>query len=148
MMLLFFRYKAERTEMVVNTCVGGCGWVWVRRYTQNTVNRYLRYKEYLLLKKNSRILSVAVLIESQKFHPEQETNISTNKANCKIFIPVHICWKNNGRLQIRKKSLLTMLVKWCGCIHTFTRTHTQLSLIHIWRCRRRLRCRSRWSPYH
>ena len=25
---------------------------------------------------------------------------------------------------------------------------TQLSLIHIWRCRRRLRCRSRWSPYH
>ena len=27
--------------------------------------------------------------------------------------------------------------------------HVQrLSLIHIWRCRRRLRCRSRWSPYH
>ena len=25
---------------------------------------------------------------------------------------------------------------------------TYLSLIHIWRCRRRLRCRSRWSPYH
>ena len=24
----------------------------------------------------------------------------------------------------------------------------RLSLIHIWRCRRRLRCRSRWSPYH
>ena len=23
-----------------------------------------------------------------------------------------------------------------------------LSLIHIWRCRRRLRCRSRWSPCH
>ena len=23
-----------------------------------------------------------------------------------------------------------------------------LSLIHICRCRRRLRCRSRWSPYH
>ena len=23
-----------------------------------------------------------------------------------------------------------------------------LSLIHIWRCRRTLRCRSRWSPYH
>ena len=23
-----------------------------------------------------------------------------------------------------------------------------LSLIHIWRCRRRLRCISRWSPYH
>ena len=24
----------------------------------------------------------------------------------------------------------------------------ELSLIHIRRCRRRLRCRSRWSPYH
>ena len=28
---------------------------------------------------------------------------------------------------------------WCVCV---------LSLIHIWRCRRLLRCRSRWSPYH
>ena len=25
---------------------------------------------------------------------------------------------------------------------------TRLSLIHIWRCRRIERCRSRWSPYH
>ena len=34
--------------------------------------------------------------------------------------------------------------------HTYmcTHTHTHLSLIHIWRCRRVLRCRSRWSPYH
>ena len=24
----------------------------------------------------------------------------------------------------------------------------RLSLIHIWRCRRKLTCRSRWSPYH
>ena len=28
------------------------------------------------------------------------------------------------------------------------RSTASLSLIHIWRCRRRLRCRSRWSPYH
>ena len=27
-------------------------------------------------------------------------------------------------------------------------TMKQLSLIHIWRCRRIERCRSRWSPYH
>ena len=26
--------------------------------------------------------------------------------------------------------------------------HTDLSLIHIWRCRRSTLCRSRWSPYH
>ena len=28
------------------------------------------------------------------------------------------------------------------------KTAKELSLIHICRCRRRLRCRSRWSPYH
>ena len=27
-------------------------------------------------------------------------------------------------------------------------THCNLSLIHIWRCRRSTLCRSRWSPYH
>ena len=26
--------------------------------------------------------------------------------------------------------------------------HLDLSLIHIWRCRRSTLCRSRWSPYH
>ena len=29
-----------------------------------------------------------------------------------------------------------------------TKTVEKLSLIHIWRCRRLLTCRSRWSPYH
>ena len=46
---------------------------------------------------------------------------------------------------------------WCACDIGFpslissTRTKPGtllLSLIHIWRCRRLLRCRSRWSPYH
>ena len=32
--------------------------------------------------------------------------------------------------------------------HTYIHTHTHLSLIHIWRCRRDVLCRSRWSPYH
>ena len=27
-------------------------------------------------------------------------------------------------------------------------TIEELSLIHIWRCRRSTLCRSRWSPYH
>ena len=31
---------------------------------------------------------------------------------------------------------------------TIIRSMHTLSLIHISRCRRRLRCRSRWSPYH
>ena len=29
-----------------------------------------------------------------------------------------------------------------------TRINLDLSLIHIWRCRRSTLCRSRWSPYH
>ena len=35
-------------------------------------------------------------------------------------------------------------------VHGYARVHTSiyLSLIHIWRCRRIERCRSRWSPYH
>ena len=32
--------------------------------------------------------------------------------------------------------------------HVARPTITDLSLIHIWRCRRIERCRSRWSPYH
>ena len=46
----------------------------------------------------------------------------------------------------------------CTCRHLFTCSsqsssynllqHLHLSLIHIWRCRRIERCRSRWSPYH
>ena len=47
---------------------------------------------------------------------------------------------------------------YCSCSRRETsaqRTYTgkcyqnkRLSLIHIWRCRRIERCRSRWSPYH
>ena len=33
-------------------------------------------------------------------------------------------------------------------IHATSRQLLRLSLIHIWRCRRIERCRSRWSPYH
>ena len=35
-----------------------------------------------------------------------------------------------------------------GPIDTDEHMVIHLSLIHICRCRRRLRCRSRWSPYH
>ena len=32
--------------------------------------------------------------------------------------------------------------------HQSSRQNLNLSLIHIWRCRRSTLCRSRWSPYH
>ena len=48
------------------------------------------------------------------------------------------------------------LVSTCSPSRQYVRTTTKpskrilfcLSLIHIWRCRRLLTCRSRWSPYH
>ena len=38
--------------------------------------------------------------------------------------------------------------KHSGCFMCDKCDETCLSLIHIWRCRRIERCRSRWSPYH
>ena len=45
----------------------------------------------------------------------------------------------------------TPSVEYPSCFYLLSTTGREckrLSLIHIWRCRRRLRCRSRWSPYH
>ena len=46
------------------------------------------------------------------------------------------------------KSEITLTVDVLNKSITHTHTHTHLSLIHIWRCRRGVLCRSRWSPYH
>ena len=46
---------------------------------------------------------------------------------------------------------LTFLCAAIAVIHrlwSYDLTALYLSLIHIWRCRRLLTCRSRWSPYH
>ena len=37
---------------------------------------------------------------------------------------------------------------WAGVVSAGREIGWSLSLIHIWRCRRIERCRSRWSPYH
>ena len=49
----------------------------------------------------------------------------------------HWKWKYKSQYQIL-----------IGFKNTRHSTHTHLSLIHIWRCRRSTLCRSRWSPYH
>ena len=43
-----------------------------------------------------------------------------------------------------KEEVVKALFDWCGD----KALGPDLSLIHIWRCRRIERCRSRWSPYH
>ena len=48
---------------------------------------------------------------------------------------------NNSSIGEGPRISITITVQ--GKVHS-----NSLSLIHIWRCRRRLRCRSRWSPDH
>ena len=65
-------------------------------------------------------------------------------------------WKRD-RAIFRTQNSRLLLFSWLILLYTSNgiilvtnavgRSET-LSLIHIWRCRRRLRCRSRWSPYH
>ena len=54
------------------------------------------------------------------------------------------------RLFLCLKSCLWILVKALigNKVPRLARCDIILSLIHIWRCRRLLTCRSRWSPYH
>ena len=54
--------------------------------------------------------------------------------------PIPVVWRNylrhgkNGLLTLANGKIELVLI--------------ELSLIHIWRCRRSTLCRSRWSPYH
>ena len=49
----------------------------------------------------------------------------------------------------RHSAVVTKVVTVCAQCSEYQREEIQqLSLIHIWRCRRIERCRSRWSPYH
>ena len=48
----------------------------------------------------------------------------------------------------RKETTTSMVFQSCWRMGKRTGKVPYLSLIHIWRCRRLLTCRSRWSPYH
>ena len=63
-------------------------------------------------------------------------------------------WRKHGScVYLDKKTyiappLLTRRWRRSSRTNTNLRRYCVLSLIHIWRCRRIERCRSRWSPYH
>ena len=72
---------------------------------------------------------------SRKFFP-----LSTvGDGNCLLHAVSLGMWGFHDRMLILRKALYQMFLNTVAI---------KLSLIHIWRCRRRLRCRSRWSPYH
>ena len=64
--------------------------------------------------------------------------------------------QGNVQQDVMAKRVLAMrTVRQISSLWCYTRNntlphvlHVLLSLIHIWRCRRIERCRSRWSPYH
>ena len=60
------------------------------------------------------------------------------------FITLDPGFKNTGSCE----SKVTFLDGDNGILRYRGYSIEDLSLIHIRRCRRRLRCRSRWSPYH
>ena len=56
----------------------------------------------------------------------------------RIYASMHICIRFESSVRMRLRRPIPLLL-----IDDY-----YLSLIHIWRCRRIERCRSRWSPYH
>ena len=69
-----------------------------------------------------------------------------------LFTLRSVCGSGNSSQQTSLRCLSTINMAFSYEDQILTKTHkfTQhtLSLIHIWRCRRIERCRSRWSPYH
>ena len=59
---------------------------------------------------------------------------TTTQKFLRVCVRVCVCTHVRARSKVRN--------------HTHTHTHTHLSLIHIWRCRRDVLCRSRWAPDH
>ena len=53
----------------------------------------------------------------------------------------------NQQAPVQLQDLLISVCLWL-CTIVLHNTAQNLSLIHIWRCRRSYACRSRWSPYH
>ena len=67
------------------------------------------------------------------------------------FIGKHMFRHNDSMaslLSTGKQFQLQCLLLWIWCHQDLVWSVATLSLIHIWRCRRIERCRSRWSPYH
>ena len=81
-----------------------------------------------------------------------ETQTPRRISQSRIWCAVWISWTPKVKWNALRLTLY-ILVRVCAhCTSHSTaerELHTvSLSLIHIWRCRRIERCRSRWSPYH
>ena len=104
-----------------------------------------------------------------KHQRSSETNGMTSTSdsqNQKSNIAAEKAYSSSGKGEWRTYSAHSLLIIWLVIRPTVTFWHSlrtsgnandeplakiavwHLSLIHIWRCRRIERCRSRWSPYH
>ena len=79
------------------------------------------------------------------FHPPDYdssiTHLQNSLQQISSWMTANLLTPNSSKTEF----LLTGLTKQLAKIHN---SSLNLSLIHIWRCRRIERCRSRWSPYH
>ena len=104
-----------------------CSGIWIQRKSHR-IHLDNRYNW-----SNEAILSFQVEVTRRK-HPSWWDNTSSS---------LHTRWihiqSSQWRYWFEWSRVLDPLS--CGCVDN-------LSLIHIWRCRRYSLCRSRWSPYH
>ena len=67
-------------------------------------------------------------------------NTSNTKSSC--------CSWDKNHITSFTKTLFYFFISIIKKIYSIIDVISNLSLIHIWRCRRSTLCRSRWSPYH
>ena len=73
----------------------------------------------------------------------QENAMSFNYVCASEFVPL-----TAAVILMIKTYGLNKTIQICSAYVSVITVYIYLSLIHIWRCRRIERCRSRWSPYH
>ena len=129
-------------------------WLFFRSYLQNCSNfsRHLQSAD----KKNFWRASIATvsldsaawgrLVLSLRSHPS--SCASSNLRYCCAWIRLQYENKiaNSVTGQILQADVRR--ANWLDLNDSIGQIAASLSLIHIWRCRRIERCRSRWSPYH
>ena len=84
---------------------------------------------------------------SAHYHSLTTTNTSQNNFTSVLKMKSSSTWLN-PYFPLRRAFLLLLCWVSFPILSVFHKQTLVLSLIHIWRCRRIERCRSRWSPYH
>ena len=116
--------------------------LWSKEFPDNTLLWELKN---LCRKENCLFIQIETL--SYDVHKEEKSIIKLKQGYYKKFITPYTAVINLEKSE--EEILARMKPKGRYNIRLSEKKWVEiLSLIHIWRCRRIRRCRSRWSPYH